>query len=108
MSSWLKSKNRKTHYIIAQSTFALLMKAQQRTQPRIVAEPSYKYFNTPQIEATPACQKCSNSSIYDKCMFCEKTLCVNCLQHCSACQYLFCSACSIMEYVYTRYLTSIY
>lgn len=84
---------------IAQNTFALLMKAQQRPKPRVMAEPSYKYFNTVQAPAPTSeqCYRCANSAVYSKCTFCEHILCHQCLQNCGACQNLFCSTCSVIE-----------
>lgn len=86
--------------ILAQKTFALLMNAQKRSAPAVSYEPSYKYFNTQLNSPTPTltpCFRCSQPSTQDKCTFCENTMCQNCLQQCSACQYLYCSACSILE-----------
>lgn len=89
----------RTHSRIAQNTFALLMKAQQRPQPRVMAEPSYKYFNsTAPVENKASCYKCKDKLIYDTCAHCEYAFCGNCLAHCVSCQSIFCGACSVIEY----------
>ncbi|CAO3627547.1 unnamed protein product [Mucor hiemalis] len=61
---------------VAQNTFALLMKAQQRHSPKPTTnELSYKYFNAEQTQPLEKCHCCTRCSAYDKCTFCEFLMC---------------------------------
>lgn len=78
------------------------MKAQQVRPQRVIAEPSYQYFNTPATVSTPVptCYKCQHGSVCDACAQCERGFCSQCLASCAACQSVFCSTCSVIEYVF--------
>lgn len=44
-----------------------------------------------------ACEKCQRGTKVNRCYFCEKGMCANCLQECIACLENYCSTCSTIE-----------
>lgn len=85
------------------------MNAQRTQSPRsATSEASYKYFNAEQTQAEQKCYRCSRGTAQEKCTFCEFLMCQDCLQQCCSCQYIYCNACSILEYVIIEELVNIF
>ncbi|KAI8875449.1 hypothetical protein K501DRAFT_233671 [Backusella circina FSU 941] len=62
------------------------------------AQKQNKNTNNHHVMDELACEWCQKETKANRCHFCEKGMCVNCLQECIACLESYCSACYTIDY----------